>query len=84
MYFYNQTKSFRGTRISSTMAIANRAESPIFKCLGVIVESAKSLGFCFVQKKKEKTKPKGFAKCLVASNRLSAALLAIAGTLAVI
>jgi len=28
--------------------------------------------------KKEKTKPKGFAKCVAESNRLPAALLAIA------
>jgi hypothetical protein len=28
--------------------------------------------------KKEKTKPKGFAKCVAESNRLSTALLAIA------
>lgn len=43
------------------MAIVNRAESAIFKGLGVFSKSAKSLRFCFVQKK-EKTKPKGFAK----------------------
>jgi len=35
------------------MAIANRAESVIFKGLGVFAKSAKSLGFCFVKKKKK-------------------------------
>jgi len=40
------------------MAIANRAESAIFNGLGVFVKSAKSLGFCFVQKKKKKQNPK--------------------------
>jgi len=42
------------------MAITNRAESDIIKGLGVFMKSAKSLGFCFVQKK-EKTKPNDFA-----------------------
>ena len=40
------------------MAIANRAKSAIFKGLGVFANSAKSLGFCFVQKKKKKQNPK--------------------------
>jgi hypothetical protein len=62
-----------------TRAITNRAESAIFKGFGLSAKSAKSLGFCFVEKK-EKTKPKGFAKCLGESNRLSAALLVIAET----
>ena len=48
------------------MAITNRAESAIFKVLGVFAEFAKSLGFCFVQKKR-KTKPKGFAKFVAES-----------------
>ena len=41
-----------------TMAITNRAVSAIFKGLGVFAKSAKSLGFCFVQKKKKKQNPK--------------------------
>jgi hypothetical protein len=50
--------------------------------LGIFTKSAKSLGFCFAEEKKEKTKPKGFAKCVMESKRLSTALLAIAETLA--
>jgi hypothetical protein len=40
------------------MAITNRAVSAEFIGLGVFAKSAKSLGFCFVQKKKKKQNPK--------------------------
>jgi len=61
-----------------TTAIANRAESAIFKGLGVFAKSAKSLGFCFVQKKKKKQNPKVLLSAWRKDNRLSPALLAIA------
>lgn len=41
-----------------TMAITNRAESAIFKGLGAFAKSAKSLEFCFVQKKNKEQNPK--------------------------
>ena len=50
----------------------------VFKPRSVyIYKVAKSLGFRF-GKEKNKTKPIDFAKCVAESNRLSAALLAIA------
>tara|TARA_B100001750_G_C15509386_1_gene602568 strand:- start:800 stop:955 length:156 start_codon:yes stop_codon:yes gene_type:complete len=45
--------------------------------------TAKSLGFCFGQKK-EKTKPKDFAMCVAESKRQFAPVLFIAKPLAVI